>query len=196
MAVYELDEVFDILKKHHITTHKESVRRWLRQGKIDGTKGAGPKRNGWQVTEEALQRFLDDRLPPDFQKMMDAAPVSEEAKEGFREEGRQDVLDRLAARNIWEGRFVFRKKGIMDCLDHRRIENPATRDYILNRILGHKRGYVTPGVVYILNTFNFEGNRLVFDEDFSSLEEQITFSLVEYLRQEYRDPIRRIDLSN
>ena len=198
MTVYEMDELFAILEQYKITRNKESVRRWLRQGKIQGTKGAGPKRNGWQVTEEALQRFLNERLPHHFREETEDVPrpaaLSEEEQEQLREEGRQNILDRLAAKNIWEGRFVFRKKGINDCLDHRRMENRATRDYILNRILGHKRGYATPGVVYLLDTFSFEGNRLVFDVDFDSLEEQITFSLFEYLRQEYRDPARRIDL--
>ena len=181
MTMYELDELFTILEQNKITKNKESVRRWLRQGKIVGTKGAGPKRNGWQVSEEALQRFLNERLPHQFREETDDAPatLSEEEQEQLREEGRQDVLDRLAARNIWEGRFVFRKKGINDCLDHRRMENLDTRKYILNRILGHKRGYATPGVVYLLDTFNFEGNRLMFDTDFGSLEEQITFSLIE-----------------
>ena len=193
--MYELDELFEILKRNKITTNKESVRRWLRQGKIVGTKGAGPKKNGWQVSEEALEYFLKERLPEKRDsKSEDNAIIvvlSEAEQKQLREEGRQEILDRLAANNIWEGRFVFKKKFITDCLDHKRLENPSLRTYILNRILEHKRGYATPGVVYLLNTFNFEGNRLNFDTDFSGREEQIVFSLIEYLRNEYRDPDRR-----
>lgn len=55
----------------------------------------------------------------------------------------------------------------------------------------HKHGHATPGVVYILDTFDFEGNRLNFDLDFSGREEQIVFSLIEYMRAEYRDLHRR-----
>ena len=198
MTVYELDELFAILERNKITTNKESVRRWLRQGKIDGTKGAGPKRNGWQVTEEALNRFLAERLPAGFpeQPKDDATSVvlSEAEKEQFRKEGQQELLNQLAAKNIWEGRFIFKKKWVNECLDHRRIENRETRNYILNRILEHKGGYATPGVVYVLDTFKFDGERLKFDPDFGSLEEQITFALIEHLRQEYRDPARRVDL--
>ena len=193
--MYELEELFEILKRNKITTNKESVRRWLRQGKIVGTKGAGSKKNGWQVSEEALESFLKDRLPenedskPEDNKTI--VVLSDAEQEQLREEGRQEILDRLAANNIWEGRFVFKKKSITDCLDHKRMENPSLRAYILNRILEHKRGYATPGVVYLLDTFNFEGNRLNFDTDFSGREEQIVFSLIEYLRNEYRDPNRR-----
>ena len=193
--MYELEELFDILKRNKITTNKESVRRWLRQGKINGTKGAGPKKNGWQVSEEALASFLKERLPENKEsKSADNTTIivlSEAEQEQLREEGRQEILRRLAANNIWEGRFVFKKKLITDCLDHRRLENLSLRTYILNRMLEHKRGYTTPGVVYLLDTFNFEGNRLNFDSDFNGREEQIVFSLIEYLRNEYQDPQRR-----
>ncbi|WP_298830036.1 hypothetical protein [uncultured Planococcus sp.] len=193
--MYELDDLFDILKRNKITTNKESVRRWLRQGKIVGTKGGGPKKNGWQVSEEALESFLKERLPENVElkptEVTTNVVLSEAEQEQLREEGRQEIFYRLAANHIWEGRFVFKKKFITDCLDHRRLENRSLRAYILNRIMEHKRGHATPGVVYILDTFDFEGNRLKFDSDFSGREEQIVFSLIEYLRNEYRDPHRR-----
>lgn len=198
MQTYGLEELFSILERHKITTNRESVRRWLREGKISGTKGAGPKKNGWQVTEEALNRFLTERLPAGFPEQPEdtaiVVAVSEAEKAQFREEGRQALLDQLAARNIWEGRFVFKKKWVNECLDHRRIDNRDTRAYILARILGHRGAYATPGVVYLVDMFHFDGERLAFDSDFGSLEEQITFSLIEYLRQEFRDPARQIHL--
>lgn len=193
--MYELDELFDILKRHKITKNKESVRRWLRQGKIAGTKGAGPKKNGWQVSEEALQRFLAERLPEKIESNLTAnttnVVITEAEQEQLREEGRQEILDQLALNNIWEGRFVFKKKFINDCLDHRRLQNPSLRAYVLNRIMEHKRGYATPGVLYLLETFNFDGHRLTFHPDFGGRDEQIVFSLIDYLRNEYRNPDRR-----
>lgn len=198
MQMYDLDALFAILERQKITTHKESVRRWLREGKISGTKGAGPKKNGWQVTEEALNRFLAERLPAGFPEQSEdtttTVVLSEMEKAQLREEGRHELLSQLAARNIWEGRFVFKKRWVNECLDHRRMENRDTRAYILGRILGHRGAYATPGVVYLVDTFDFDGERLVFDDDFGSLDEQITFPLIEYLRQEYRDPARRIHL--
>lgn len=195
MQVYGLEELFSILERHKITTNKESVRRWLREGKITGTKGAGPKKNGWQVTEDELQRFLHERLPAGFpEEPKDTTTnvvLSEDEKEQFREQERQALMDQLAAKNIWEGRFVFKKKWINECLDHRRIENRQIRLYISERILGHKRAYSTPGVMYLLDTFSFEGERLKVDLNFGSLDEQITYSLIDYLRNEYRDLNRR-----
>ena len=138
---------------------------------------------------------MTDRLPENTALTSEinttTVALSEIEQEQLREEGRQEILNRLAANNIWEGRFVFKKKFIGDCLDHKRIENPALRAYILKRILEHKRGYATPGVVYLLDAFNFEGNRLTFHSDFSGRDEQIVFSVIEYLRNEYRDPSRR-----
>lgn len=195
MKTYRLEQLFEILKENKITKNKESVRRWLREGKISGTKGAGPKKNGWQVTEEELQRFLSERLPDNIQEKVEdittTVVISGAEKERLREEGRNEVLNRLAAKHIWEGRFVFKKTWVNECIDHRRIENKTTRSYILNRIMQHKQGYATPGVLYMLNTFNFEGIGLKMDDSFSALDEQITFALIEYLRKEYIDSSRR-----
>ena len=195
MKTYRLEQLFEILKEKKITSNKESVRRWLREGKISGTKGAGPKKNGWQVTEEELQRFLSERLPASIQEKLEGnttnVVISEAEKERLREEGRNDILNRLAAKHIWEGRFVFKKKWVNECLDHQRMTNKSTRSYILNRVLQHKQGYAAPGVLYMLDTFNFEGIKLKMDDSFSALDEQITFALIEYLRKEYIDPSRR-----
>ena len=197
MKTYRLEQLFEILKENKITKNKESVRRWLREGKISGTKGAGPKKNGWQVTEEELRRFLNERLPNTIQEKTEVntttVVISEDEKERLREEGRNEVLNRLAAKHIWEGRFVFKKKWVKECLNHQRMTNKSTRSYILNRVLQHKQGYAAPGVLYMLDTFNFEGVKLKIDDSFSALDEQITFALIEYLRKEYIDPSRRKD---
>lgn len=58
---YTITETFNILKANKITSNIESVRRWLRQGKIKGTKSSN--KAGWQVSHTELQRFLAERLP-------------------------------------------------------------------------------------------------------------------------------------
>ncbi|AQQ55275.1 hypothetical protein [Planococcus lenghuensis] len=198
MRKYELDELFEVLKRHKITTNKESVRHWLREGKITGSKGAGPKQNGWLVTEADLLSFLKERLPehvtpelPGEDQSTTTVVLTEEEKEAIREETRQELLEQLAAKQIWEGRFQLKKSFVNACLDHRRIENRELRTYILNRIMQYKGGYATPGVLYLLDTFNFDGERLSFDSNFGSLDEQIVFSLIEHLRQEYVNPEKR-----
>jgi hypothetical protein len=62
MKMYSVDEVLEILKTYKITTHKESVRRWLRQ---DVIKGIAPssRKEGWQIPKEALDDFVQQRLP-------------------------------------------------------------------------------------------------------------------------------------
>ena len=36
MKTYNVDEAFEILKENKTTTHKESIRRWLRTGVMKG----------------------------------------------------------------------------------------------------------------------------------------------------------------
>ena len=187
-----------MLKRHKITTNKESVKRWLRQGKITGSKGAGSKRNGWLVTEEDLAAFLKERLPdhvtpelPGKNQNTTTVVLTEEEKEEIREEVRQELLGQLAAKNIWEGRFQLKKSFVNTCLDHRRIENRGLRSYITDRMMQHKGGYATPGVLYLLDTFKFDGERLPFDSSFGSLDEQIVYSLIDHLQQEYVNPEKR-----
>lgn len=135
--------------------------------------------------------FSEGRVPNILQENTINVVISEAEIERLREEGRNDILNRLAARHIWEGRFVFKKKWVNECLDHRRMTNKSTRSYILNRMIQHKQDYAAPGVLYMLDTFNFEGIKLKMDDSFSALDEQITFALIEYLRKEYIDPTRR-----
>lgn len=65
MKTYTVDEAFEILKANKITKHKESVRRWLRQGVI---KGIAPisKKEGWTITENELHKFMQQRLPDSY----------------------------------------------------------------------------------------------------------------------------------
>lgn len=63
--VYTVNETFDVLKRNKITSNIESVRRWLRGGTI---KGIAPvsRKEGWKVTQTALDAFLAERLPDAF----------------------------------------------------------------------------------------------------------------------------------
>jgi excisionase family DNA binding protein len=42
-----------------LRTHPETVRRWMREGKLRGVRLGGPKL-GWRVAEAELERFLAD----------------------------------------------------------------------------------------------------------------------------------------
>lgn len=60
--LYTVNETFDVLKRNKVTSNIESVRRWLRDGTI---KGIAPtsRKEGWKVTQAALDDFLAERLP-------------------------------------------------------------------------------------------------------------------------------------
>ena len=51
-----VDEAFEILKEYKITTHKESVRRWLREGYIQ-TNSPVSKKEGWRIKQSDVKRI-------------------------------------------------------------------------------------------------------------------------------------------
>jgi len=58
LAVFlsNVDEAFEILKEYKITTHKESVRRWLREGYIQ-TNSPVSKKEGWRIKQSDVKRI-------------------------------------------------------------------------------------------------------------------------------------------
>ncbi|MFC7063597.1 zincin-like metallopeptidase domain-containing protein [Halobacillus seohaensis] len=46
-----------VLAEYKITTHKESVRRWLRNGTLKGTAPTSRK-EGWKISESNLKAFI------------------------------------------------------------------------------------------------------------------------------------------
>ena len=61
MTTYSVNEVCKRLTLLKITTNEESIRRWLRTGKLKGYQNS--KKEGWRVREEDLQQFIDERMP-------------------------------------------------------------------------------------------------------------------------------------
>jgi len=47
MTTYSVSEVFKRLKALKITSNEESIRRWLRTGKLIGYQNS--KKEGWQI---------------------------------------------------------------------------------------------------------------------------------------------------
>lgn len=188
---YSVDEAFSILLQNKITSNKESLKRWLRQGKLKGEKGGGPKKNAWIIQEKDLRAFIKERLPEGVSLStsllaIELSSFSTEEMEFYRQEGRIDMWQQITSRNIWEGRYEFKKRFIQECMDHLRLDNQNLRDYLFENILSHKNGYAKPGVPYLLEKFRFNGQRLDFYHQYGSLEEQITFSVIDYLRGEYK----------
>lgn len=192
MKTYSVEEAFSILQTSKITSNKESVKRWLRQGKLQGVKGGGPKKNAWIIHEEDLLAFMKDRLPEGLALSTSPLPTegsncSEEEKESYREDGRLEMWKQVTGLNIWQGRFEFKRRFLEECILHLRLENRDLHQYIIDSMLSHKKGYTKPGVLYLLDKCRYDGQILDFALQYGGIDEQITFSVIDYLRTQYKN---------
>lgn len=62
MKEYTSHEVLAILKKYYITESQQVVSRWIREGKISGTRSENRK-DGYRVLEEDLYDFIEEQRP-------------------------------------------------------------------------------------------------------------------------------------
>ncbi|MET2871863.1 hypothetical protein ABXV15_14440 [Exiguobacterium profundum] len=51
--MYTIDEAFEILSKNKLTTHKETVRNWVRKGVIQA-EPLESRKKGYRISEAAL----------------------------------------------------------------------------------------------------------------------------------------------
>ncbi|PLS15925.1 hypothetical protein CVD28_19895 [Bacillus sp. M6-12] len=184
MKMYTVDEVFNLLKSYKITTHKESVRRWLRQGIIKGIKPASRK-EGWLIPKDSLDEFIKKRMPNEFNTTI-IANKTEKSNTTFdvkkiEEQARTKMWIELANKNIWEGYIELKKTRIHECIQHRRYSKDLEAA-VWKACLENSRGYSKPRIFYLLEAFGFGRKRLLLDKNFESLEEQIIFSLIEHIR--------------
>ena len=196
MKSYSVEEAFLILRHNRITSNKESLKRWLRQGKLLGEKGGGPKKNGWIIQEKDLRTFIQERLPEGLSLSTSLMPTehsscSAEDMEAYRAEGRLDMWRQITSLNIWQGRFEFKKRFVEECIQHLRIENRDLHQYIMDSMLSHKKGYAKPGVLYLLDKCKFDGHILDFALQYGGIDEQITFSVIDYLRTQYKKKAKK-----
>jgi hypothetical protein len=183
MDMYSVDEVFELLKTYKITTHKESVRRWLRQGELKGIAPSSRK-EGWKIPKEALDDFLQQRLPEGY--ATDVAKGTNQSNETIvviEEEQciRAEMWMELANKNIWEGHVELKKTRIHECIQHRHYSKEL-ESMVWQRCVANSRAYKKPRVFYLLEAFGFEGKRLLLNKNFEDLEEQVIFAIIEYVR--------------
>ena len=195
MKAYSVEEAFLVLQHNKITSNKESLKRWLRQGKLLGEKGGGPKKNGWIIQEKDLRAFIQERLPEGLSlstilMTTENPSCSVEEMESYRAEGRLDMWQQITSLNIWQGRFEFKKRFVEECILHLRIENREVHQYIMDSMLSHKKGYSKPGVLYLLDKCQFDGHILDFALQYGGIDEQITFSVIDYLRTQYKKKLK------
>jgi hypothetical protein len=184
MKMYSVDEAFELLKHYKITTHKESVRRWLRQGGIKA-KAPTSRKEGWAIPEEALNTFIQERLP-NFITTNVVKGAEEHHETGVAKEDeeriRAEMWIELANKNIWEGFLELKKTRIRECIEHRGYSSALEKD-VWKACEENSSAYSKPRVFYLLDAFGFDGQRLLYDQNFDDREEQIIFAIIEYVRK-------------
>ncbi|MBV7509151.1 hypothetical protein KW850_28650 [Bacillus sp. sid0103] len=155
--------MFELLKTYKITTQKESIRRWLRQGDLKGIAPSSRK-EGWQIPKEALDDFLQQRLPEgyttDVAKESNTTIVEKEVEERIRAE----MWIELANKNMWEGHVELKKTRIHECIQHRHYSKEFEA-VVWQQCVANSRAYKKPRVFYLLEAFGFEGKRLLLDKN-------------------------------
>lgn len=179
MKHYDVKEAFDMLKKNKITSHEESVRRWLRQGIMKGIPPVSRK-EGWLIREGDLFAFIRSRLP---NNATDYVVSKENDGEADREAIRADMWWELASKHFFEGFIEPKKKQLQECVEHKRYSKMFEKE-AWNVISKHKMGYANPHIPYLLDAFFFDGRRIPMDNDYELLEEKILYALLEQIRQE------------
>jgi hypothetical protein len=186
LKIYNVDEAFEILKANKLTTHKESVRRWLRQGLIKGTPPSSRK-EGWKIPIDSLNEFMNKRLPVtstrDIIKETTEIYSPKSIKE-IEEEVRSSIWFELANKHIWEGFIEIKKTRIRECINHRRYSSNL-EEPVWQSCLENSRAYSKPRVFYILGAFGFNRKRIHLDTRFSDIEEQIIFPIIEHVRKKH-----------
>jgi hypothetical protein len=185
MKTYNVDEAFEILKENKITTHKESIRRWLRTGVM---KGIAPtsRKEGWQIPERELREFIQQRLPESYTTMV-AKEVNDDHTTSvvngeMKDQIRAEMWKEIARKNLFEGFIEIKKSLVRECIQHKKYSKELENE-VWQRCISNSREYSKPRIPYLLEAFKFEGQRFLLDKSFESLEEQIMFSIIEYVRK-------------
>ena len=168
MTTYSVNEVFKRLKALKITSNEESVRRWLRTGKLKGYQNS--KKQGWIIREEDLQQFINERLP-DF----NATNVV------LTEAIREQMWYQIVHRNIFEGFIDIKKSRLKDCIEHKGYSKDFFT-YCWDQLSQKNQGSAIPRVPYLLDAFLYDSKRIKMDNNYELLEEQVIFALIEHLR--------------
>src|SRR3954466_3923115 len=153
MDMYNVDEVFELLKTYKITTHKESVRRWLRQGDLKGIAPSSRK-EGWQIPKESLDNFLQQRLPEGYTIGVAKEPNTTIVEKEVKERIRADMWIQIANKNLWEGYGGRKKPRRPDCIQLRRYSKELESE-VWKRCVSNSPAYKKPRIFYLLEAFGF-----------------------------------------
>ena len=184
MTTYSVNEVFKRLKALKITSNEESVRRWLRTGKLKGYQNS--KKQGWRIREEDLQQFIDERLPDFNATNVVLNNTTDEQSVNttnvvLKEAIREQMWYQIVHRNIFEGFIDIKKSRLKDCIEHKRYSKDFFT-YCWDQLSQKNQGRAVPRVPYLLDAFLYDSKRIKMGNNYELLEEKVIFALIEYLR--------------
>lgn len=193
--MYTIDEAFEILSKNKLTSHKETVRNWVRKGVIQA-EPLESRKKGYRISEDSLEQFIKERMPEgwelypesvtrdarDVVKNEEEAPYHVEVDvESIKERAREEMWYELLGKFVFEDYFALKKTEVKAAVEHMRYSKEFEAE-VWERCSKHTWGYATPRVPYLLDYFMFEGERIPFNKDFAGRNEQIIHALIEKIR--------------
>lgn len=178
MKLYSVEEALQLFTRYKITSHKETIRRWLRGGVLQGIPPTSRK-EGWMIQEDHLYGFIKSRVPD--HETMASFHTTNDVKDVNEEEIRATMWWQLVRKNIFEDFIDVKKTRIRECIEHDR-HSKVFETYVWDEILKNKGGYATPRIPYLLDAFLFGGERIPMDQHYDNVEDKTLFALVEHLR--------------
>ena len=180
--LYTVNEAFEVLKEHEVITNIEVLRRWLRQGKIEGIAPTTRKK-GWMITQDAIDKCLVDYMPAAaYEKAFNTTPKWD-AVVLDKDTVRTEMWWELVHKNIWEDYVPIKKQYLKEAAEHCKYSNELV-EIVWERITSdsNRRGYSKqPRILYLLEAFLFEGQCLLLDKKFASKHEQVVYAIFEYV---------------
>lgn len=193
--MYTIDEAFEILSKNKLTSHKETVRNWVRKGVIQA-EPLESRKKGYRISEEALEQFIKERMPEGWElypesvtgEARDVIKNEEEAPyhveidiAAIEERGWIKMWHQVAGRWLWEGDFEISRTMVRNAVAPRRYSKELEQ-LVWERCLKDSAPRKKPRVLYLIDAFLFEGERVPFYKDSDIKEDQIMMALIEHVR--------------
>ncbi|GGD28977.1 helix-turn-helix domain-containing protein [Pontibacillus salipaludis] len=187
MDIYTVDQALELLRKYKITTNKESLRRWLRNGTVKGIAPSSRK-EGWRIHEDDLWTFIQSRFPEEVN--LNECTRDEKKKDNTtnvvkghknKEAIRSEMWWEIVSQNVFQGFMDVKKKQVWECIEHNG-HSKEFGEYVWKE-LHDKSWYGKPRIPYLLDASLFDGKRIIMDQSYGSLEEQILFPVVEEIRK-------------
>lgn len=153
-------------------------------------EGAGRKPTGITkkvsitLNEDTWEQIEQEKQEKDISQSAVLRSIIEERYKPVedKEQIRAGMWFELAKKNIFESYVEIKESDVKACVKHWKYPNELKVE-VWQRCKENSKeqGYKKVGVKYLLDAFLFEGERLLLNQNFDSLEEQIIFSIIRYV---------------